>query len=481
MVYIGSKDLYLEFPLQVSSTNTKIAAVLAGIEGVENISDDIIIHAPDKESHDKRLHAVLRRLENCDSTLYAEKCQFNMDKLVFMGMLLSEKGIVPTAARVRVVVEAREPENASEVRSFLGLAGYSSRFIPQFACISEPLRRLTRKDAKFHLYGRKFDLVTDHKALEAIYSPRSKPCARIERWVLRLQPYDFQVIHIPGTHNIADPLSRLLGPSAKGATHAHKAEEYVRFIAVCATPSALTTKEVEQISANDVELQRLKTAIQTGCFDDCPAYRHIAGELCVIGQIILRGTRFVRACHGCQLVARPDVPEPLSPTVMTEGPWQNLATDLLGPLPDGHSILVVVDYYSRYYEYAILKSTTAEKVIDSLEDIFSRHGLPLTIKSYQFQMFCQENGIHHIKTTPKWAQANGEVERQNASLMKRVQIAQAEGQDWKRELRKYVTVCEYVKVCLQIHTTLHNGQKPSRTYFPEEDKRKVTRHCNTPQ
>jgi len=110
---------------------------------------------------------------------------------------------------------------------------------------------------------------------------------------LRLQPYDFQVIHIPGTHNIADPLSRLLGPSAKGEMHTHKAEEYVRFIEVCATPSALTTKEVEQISASDVELQRLRSAIQSGCFDDCPAYRHIAGELCVIGQIVLRGTRIV--------------------------------------------------------------------------------------------------------------------------------------------------------------------------------------------
>ncbi len=127
------------------------------------------------------------------------------------------------------------------------------------------------------------------------------------------------------------------------------------------------------------------------CFDDCPAYRHIAGELYVIGQTIFRGTiialpqslrgrvlqlahedhlgvigtkqnlrmkvwwpgmdraaeRFVRACHGCQLVAKPDIPEPLSPTVMHEGPWQNKATDLLGPLPDGHSILLVVDYYSQ--------------------------------------------------------------------------------------------------------------------------------------
>lgn len=128
----------------------EIATVLAGIEGVENISDDIIIHAPDKEIHEKRMHAVLKRLESCGLTLNAEKCQFNMDKLVFMGMLLSVKGIGPTAERVRAVVEAREPENVSEVRSFLGLAGYSSRFIPQFASISEPLRRLTKKDTKFH-------------------------------------------------------------------------------------------------------------------------------------------------------------------------------------------------------------------------------------------------------------------------------------------------------------------------------------------
>lgn len=74
-----------------------------------------------------------------------------MDKLVFMDMLLSQKGIGPTAERVRAVVEAREPKNASEVRSFLGLAGYSSRFIPPpFASISEPLLGLTKKDTPFH-------------------------------------------------------------------------------------------------------------------------------------------------------------------------------------------------------------------------------------------------------------------------------------------------------------------------------------------
>ncbi len=81
-------------------------------------------------------------------------------------------------------------------------------------------------------------------------------------------------------------------------------------------------------------------------------------------------------------------------------------------------------------------------------------------------MFCQENGIHHIKTTPKWAQANGEVERQNASLMKRVQIAQAEGQDWKRELRKYVTVYRSIQ-----HST--TGKSPAELLFQRKIRGKL--------
>lgn len=89
--------------------------------------------------------------------------------------------------------------------------------------------------------------------------------------------------------------------------------------------------------------------------------------------------RHVKSCHGCLIVAQPDVPEPLRPTALPDGPWQDITTDLLGSLPTRHSILVVVDYYSRYYENDIMQSTTAEKVIDSLETIFSHHGLPLTI------------------------------------------------------------------------------------------------------
>ncbi len=84
----------------------EVASALAGIEGVEYISDDIIIDAPTQETHDQRLHAVLQRLMNCGLTLNGEKCQYNMNKLVFMGMLLSVKGIGPTTERVRAVINA---------------------------------------------------------------------------------------------------------------------------------------------------------------------------------------------------------------------------------------------------------------------------------------------------------------------------------------------------------------------------------------
>ena len=60
------------------------------------------------------------------------------------------------------------------------------------------------------IYGMRFDLVTNHKPLEVIYGPHSKPSAHIECWVIRLQPYDFWVMYGQGQSNVADPLSCLL-------------------------------------------------------------------------------------------------------------------------------------------------------------------------------------------------------------------------------------------------------------------------------
>ena len=115
--------------------------------------------------------------------------------------------------------------------------------------------------------------------------------------------------------------------------------------------------------------------------------------------------RYCRTCHGCQLVARSDPPEPLKPTPLLPGPWEDLAVDIMGQLPSGHYMLVVVDYYSRYYEVAILQSTTTGKAIECLEEIFSRPGLPISQNSDrgpqfisdEFQEYCKQNNLHTAK------------------------------------------------------------------------------------
>lgn len=184
--------------------------------------------------------------------------------------------------------------------------------------------------------------------------------------------------------------------------------------------------------------------------------------------------RHCRACHGCQLVARPDPPEPIRSTTLPDGPWQDLAVDLMGPLPSGHSLLVIVDYYSRFYEIEVMQSTTTEKVIDRLADTFCRHGLPVTIKSdngpqfksIEFKEYCEQHGIMHHKVTAKWAQANGEVERQNRSLLKRLQIAQAEKKPWQAELRKYLTAYRSIP-----HST--TGRSPAELLFNRKVRGKI--------
>jgi hypothetical protein len=78
-----------------------------------------------------------------------KKCEFWMDRVVFLGHVISRDGITVDPSKIEAVVNWVRPTNVSEVRSFLGLAGYYRRFVEGFSCIATPLTRLTWKNAKF--------------------------------------------------------------------------------------------------------------------------------------------------------------------------------------------------------------------------------------------------------------------------------------------------------------------------------------------
>ena len=126
-----------------------ISQVFHDIEGVQNISDDIVVFGRTKQEHDQRLKLVLNRIREKKLTLNKDKCEFGMDKITFMGHVLSKNGIGPTAERVKDIINAKEPCNSHEVKSFLGLVNFSGRYIQNLATISEPLRQLTKKNVQF--------------------------------------------------------------------------------------------------------------------------------------------------------------------------------------------------------------------------------------------------------------------------------------------------------------------------------------------
>ena len=111
--------------------------------------DDILVYSKSREEHERHLSIVLQTLR--DKQLYAKlmKCEFWLDRVSFLGHVVTKDGISVDPGKVDVVSNWRRLNTVTEIRSFLGLAGYYRRFIEGFSKIALPLTRLNQKKVKF--------------------------------------------------------------------------------------------------------------------------------------------------------------------------------------------------------------------------------------------------------------------------------------------------------------------------------------------
>ena len=350
---------------------------------------------------------------------------------------------------------------------------------------------------KFHLYlyGIPFIIVTDHKPLEAIINnPRHQTSTRLQRILVRIIDYDFKIEYRLGKSNISDYMSRHPLPymecTKQKLSTSKEIIQCVNYILQNDFPHSISIEEMKQAVKEDSAMQKLSQCMkggQMGSAKDINGYKNVFQELTLVDELIMRGERMVvpeklqkrmiqmaheghqgvvqtkqmlcahvwfpgidaavknytDKCLGCQANTPLDHREPLQMTELPDGPWEKVSMDFAGPLPNKDMILVLWDQYAKYPVAEFITTTSAETTICALERIFTTYGTPKEIKTdngppfngAKFSEFAKVQGFKHWKVTPKWAEANGDLERIIQIIKKSARIAKIEGKNIRQEIQ----------------------------------------------
>ena len=126
-----------------------ISSLSNDILGIRNISDDIIIYGRNEISHNKSLYAVLKRLDENRLTINLSKCKFSVPEINFFSHKFSSKGFAPDHKKVEAFTFFMRPKYIKQLRSFIGMNNFSSRFIRNNSALTASLRELMKKSTKW--------------------------------------------------------------------------------------------------------------------------------------------------------------------------------------------------------------------------------------------------------------------------------------------------------------------------------------------
>ena len=370
---------------------------------------------------------------------------------------------------------------------------------------------------KFHqyVYGRKFLIVTDHKPLTMILSPKASlptlAAARLQRWAITLSAYHYEIEFRPTKqHANTDSLSRLPLENAL-TTDTDKSVTLFNIQQIGTLP--VQAKQLRQETANDpllskvllytkegwprevdAQLQpfsrrKLELTIESGCLmwgikviilnklQGRVLEELHTGQIGIVKMKALARShvwwpgmeqqieQMAQKCEPCQSLRNRPAPIPLHPWTWPTHPWQRLHIDFAGPFL-GKSFLIIVDAHSKWPEVIPMMTTTAEKTMAELRQVFAIHRLREQIVSDNrvqftsdlFQQFLKENGIKHVCSAPHHPSTNGEAERFVQTFKNGMRAAKNDSGTFETKLARFLLV-----YCSTPNTT--TGESPSQLLF----------------
>jgi hypothetical protein len=314
-----------------------------------------------------------------------------------------------------------------------------------------------------YLFGRHFQILTDHKPLEMILrKPVHAAPPRLQRMLVKIQGYNFDINYTPGKQVIlADTLSRLPNQSKNEDIELDCSVDLVNF-------SPNKQNQLRTGTALDSQLSCLSQVIMEGWPEDfksvpMPArdFWSYRDELTVQNGIILKGQqvlipetvradilqqlhashlgidktrrlarqsvfwpginkdieRMCQSCTLCQELQPQQAKQPLTMHERPKTPWTKLGSDLFEI--NKVTYLILSDYFSRYPVVHKLSSTSATAIINATKQALSMFGVPREIVSdngpqfgTEYEQFCDAWGIKHTTSSPHFPQSNGFIERQ---------------------------------------------------------------------
>ena len=327
------------------------------------------------------------------------------------------------------------------------------------------------KFAEYNL-GKRITIETDHKPLVPLLGTirlENMP-PRILRFRLRLSRFEYDIQHVPGKYlYTADTLSRAplqALTSSDATTLQTETEGFIDAVVRCLPATEARLEAYCEAQAGDTTCAQVASYCKNGWPErseitaDMHPYWEARSRLTLHGNLLLYGSRIVvpkalraetlqklhmghqgvqrcrsrandsvwwpglasqilETVQACRVCAEHSTPhhEPMIASRLPDYPWQKVGSDLFQLRGDHY--LLVVDYFSRFPEVVKLPSTTASGVVAALKAIFARHGIPETVfsdngpqyDSHEMDTFAFSYGFHHVTSSPRYPQSNGQAKR----------------------------------------------------------------------